>query len=56
MLIVIPDIYPFVPLNVFIYLIPYTKTNTSDHIAQIENKTISIIFKTSLATNTYTTK
>ena len=55
-LIVIPKIYPFVPLNVFIYLIPYIKTNNSDHTAHNENKAISIAYKTSLATNTYTTK
>lgn len=55
-LIVIPNIYPFVPLNVLIYLIPYTITNTSDHTEQSENNAISILFNTSLAVNTYTTK
>jgi len=49
-------IYPVVPLKLFIYLTPCTNTNISDHAAQIQNITISIVFNISLATNTYTTK
>lgn len=55
-LIVIPNIYPFVPQNVLIYLIPYIKMNNSDQTAHNENKAISILYKTLLAVITYTTK